>query len=136
MTDIDIEALRKLAENATPGPWFAEGLDDEPAIAHSFDVDGYPPGYADFVFPDKAADAEFIAAFDPPTVIALLDELERLQSAQPSRDEVAVATCLALGHGSGGGECAVDYEVADAVLALRPVPVRENPAESTNGEES
>ncbi|MCI2958226.1 ead/Ea22-like family protein [Agromyces atrinae] len=80
MTDIDYAALRALAENATPGPWFAEGLDDEPAIAHDFDTEGHGPGHGSFIFPDKAADAEFIAAMDPPTVIALLDELERLRA--------------------------------------------------------
>lgn len=88
MTDIDYAALRALAENATPGPWFAEGLDDEPTIAHDFDTEGHGPGHGSFIFPDKAADAEFIAAMDPPTVIALLDELE---AARRAREDMAAS---------------------------------------------
>jgi hypothetical protein len=66
---LDLEALRKIAEAATPGPW-SVWLHDDPRLRFVSDGQG---NIADEVGPDDAA---HIAAFDPQTVIALLDGLD------------------------------------------------------------
>lgn len=83
---IDIAALRKVAKAATPGPWNArepsqwEG-DDETLIWQGAVTSGSGTltwdDHGGEVF--KVDDALHIATFDPPTVLALLDQLEELQ---------------------------------------------------------
>lgn len=83
MPDLDLSALRKVAEAATPGPWSALGTgrsggdhwyvcDEGEAIASISAQDGINEA-------QREPDATHMATFDPPTVLALLDELERLQ---------------------------------------------------------
>ena len=102
MSDFDLTKLREIAEAATPGPWKfatapAEGS-DETAIEYLGgaltgygplcvvwipetlgDPDGYRLTAATGDGPHALMDATHIAAFDPPTVLSLLDEIERLQ---------------------------------------------------------
>lgn len=91
MPDIDTGALRKVAEAATPGPWtvkhhgaggvieaWAVETDDpqRDAVCIDFDRDyGDPMGGC-----EDEATALHIAAFDPPTVLALLDRLEAAEA--------------------------------------------------------
>lgn len=85
MTEIDVAKLRSLAENATPGQWAwtCEPGDDE-ACLEAVGADGYvlsahgmhTEGFVDV----EAPDAEFIAAANPATVLALLDRLERAEA--------------------------------------------------------
>lgn len=83
---IDTAKLRALAEAATPGPW-SVGHDDkecastlraQPVLATTGKPQGRP---VDVIIPFGRAhsDAAFIAAANPQTVIALLDEIERLR---------------------------------------------------------
>jgi hypothetical protein len=79
---IDIEKLRQLAEAATPGPW--EVSDDDMFSPIEVTSDG--PGRDiccldtyDHRPDERANDAAFIAAANPQTVLALLDEIERLR---------------------------------------------------------
>lgn len=85
MTDLDLTQLRKIAVAATPGPWAwhsRQTVDgDQWAVfsprstALANNNDGWAP------------DAAHIAAFDPPTVLALLDRLEAAEAAiQKVRD--------------------------------------------------
>lgn len=73
MSDIDTAELRRLAEGATPGPWEMSGGGEYIA----------PIGI--LAFPDDggvtSADARYIAAANPQTVLALLDEVERFREA-------------------------------------------------------
>lgn len=87
----DLPHLRELAEKATPGPWKHE----------SGQIDG--PNYAEVVAPgrvecmaycyggsstiewERDVDAEFIAAANPETVIALLDLIDSLRRGQDRR---------------------------------------------------
>jgi len=94
MTLPDPEALRRVAEAATPGPWFQSGspwfstgsvvlagspdphvglvvTDTEPWEGARAEAQEDNPGIA---LADPDDDAAFIATFDPPTVLALLDE--------------------------------------------------------------
>ena len=80
MSTIDHARLRALAEAATPGPWEAE------TWTHQFDDEitfGYVEANECSIWDHSggntvanAADADYIAAIDPPTLIALLDRLD------------------------------------------------------------
>lgn len=95
----DLNELRKVAENATPGPWIAHELGGEPGYWWVWqesklpyyggvaEVAGRDPGI--ICYPEISGghgdddqdriDAEFIATFDPPTVLALLSRLEQAE---------------------------------------------------------
>lgn len=125
MTDLDITELRKLAENATPGPWeygvrwHIQGathcqcreqygplletrrmnINGQMMDAHihkrenPWDENGILTGYVEDGHPTHVViemeeygtmsqgDGEYIAAFNPETVKALLDRLERAEAA-------------------------------------------------------
>ena len=93
MSKIDYQVLRAKAEKATCGVWsleYGEGrFDCDDALIHR-DVVGYLPicriegahpesGFDEDFQMEQQANAEFIAAANPATVLALLDELERNQ---------------------------------------------------------
>ncbi|MBB7096588.1 ead/Ea22-like family protein, partial [Escherichia coli] len=90
MSKIDYQALRAKAEKATCGEWsleYGEGrFDGDDALIHR-DVVGYLPicriegahpesGFDEDFQMEQQANAEFIAAASPATVLALLDERE------------------------------------------------------------
>lgn len=71
MSNIDKRALREAAEKATKGQWAVE-FDDE-----VYSTDGVNNEQIAMVFSEnEVRDAAFIAAANPATVLALLDELE------------------------------------------------------------
>ncbi len=75
MSNIDKRGLREAAEKATKGRWAVE-FDDE-----IYSTDGVNHEQIAMVFSEnEARDAEFIAAANPATVLALLDELEKMQA--------------------------------------------------------
>lgn len=90
MNKIDYQALREKAEKATCGVWsleYGEGqFDGDDALIHR-EVAGYIPicriegahpesGFDEDFQMEQQANAEFIAAANPATVLALLGELE------------------------------------------------------------
>ncbi|HDJ9752518.1 TPA: ead/Ea22-like family protein [Escherichia coli] len=90
MSKIDYQALREKAEKATCGEWSLEygesRFDGDDALIHR-EVAGYIPicriegahpesGFDEDFQMEQQANAEFIAAANPATVLALLDELE------------------------------------------------------------
>ncbi|EJN7568171.1 ead/Ea22-like family protein [Escherichia coli] len=90
MSKIDYQALREKAEKATCGEWSLEygeeRFDAGDALIHR-EVVGYLPicriegahpesGFDEDFQMEQQANAEFIAAANPATVLALLDELE------------------------------------------------------------
>ncbi|HBE3489214.1 TPA: ead/Ea22-like family protein [Escherichia coli] len=92
MSKIDYQALREAAEKATCGVWSLEygeeRFDAGDALIHR-EVVGYLPicriegahpesGFDEDFQMEQQANAEFIAAANPATVLALLDENERL----------------------------------------------------------
>ncbi|HGX6832732.1 TPA: ead/Ea22-like family protein [Escherichia coli] len=94
MSQIDYQALRAKAEKATCGEWSLEygesRFDCDDALIHR-DVVGYLPicriegahpesGFDEDFQMEQQANAEFIAAANPATVLALLDELEKMQA--------------------------------------------------------
>lgn len=93
---VQYDELRKLAEAATPGPWFAdrppsdaEGWPSGVAVAATYGrqkIWATPPGGS---FP--AADQTFIAAWNPAAALAICDDHDRLLAdlarARAERDE-------------------------------------------------
>lgn len=111
MSKIDYQALREKAEKATRGVWSLEygeeRLDAGDALIHR-DVVGYLPicriegahpesGFDEDFQTEQQANAEFIAAANPATVTALLDERERNQQYIKRRDQENEDIALTVG---------------------------------------
>ncbi|EFN8329124.1 ead/Ea22-like family protein [Escherichia coli] len=111
MSKIDYQALREAAEKATCGVWSLEygeeRFDAGDALIHR-EVVGYLPicriegahpesGFDEDFQMEQQANAEFIAAANPATVLALLDELERNQQYIKRRDQENEDIALTVG---------------------------------------
>lgn len=111
MSEINYQALRAKAEKATCGEWsleYGEGrFDGDDALIHR-EVAGYIPicriegahpesGFDEDFQMEQQANAEFIAAANPATVLALLDERERNQQYIKSRDQENEDIALTVG---------------------------------------
>ncbi|EGJ2126509.1 ead/Ea22-like family protein [Escherichia coli] len=111
MSEIDYQALRAKAEKATCGEWsleYGEGrFDGDDALIHR-EVVGYLPicriegahpesGFDEDFQMEQQANAEFIAAASPATVLALLDERERNQQYIKRRDQENEDIALTVG---------------------------------------
>lgn len=78
-----LDDLRELAEDATAGCWIAvgrvvENADEElPDICSTIDR---PSGWVADTDSQQCADAHYIAAVNPDTIMQLLDYIERLES--------------------------------------------------------
>ncbi|EFB3132339.1 ead/Ea22-like family protein [Escherichia coli] len=111
MSKINYQALREKAEKATCGVWSLEygeeRLDAGDALIHR-EVAGYIPicriegahpesGFDEDFQMEQQANAEFIAAANPATVLALLDELERNQQYIKRRDQENEDIALTVG---------------------------------------
>ncbi|ENB4761637.1 ead/Ea22-like family protein, partial [Escherichia coli] len=108
---IDYQALREKAEKATCGVWSLEygesRFDGDDALIHR-EVAGYIPicriegahpesGFDEDFQMEQQANAEFIAAASPATVLALLDERERNQQYIKRRDQENEDIALTVG---------------------------------------
>ncbi|HBH4599874.1 TPA: ead/Ea22-like family protein, partial [Escherichia coli] len=129
---IDYQALRAKAEKATCGEWsleYGEGrFDGDDALIHR-EAAGYIPicriegahpesGFDEDFQMEQQANAEFIAAANPATVLALLDELERKQQYIKRRDQENEDIALTV------GKLRVELEAAKKRIAeLKAEPV-------------
>ncbi|HCP9794793.1 ead/Ea22-like family protein [Escherichia coli] len=108
---IDYQVLREAAEKATCGEWSLEygesRFDGYDALIHR-EVAGYIPicriegahpesGFDEDFQMEQQANAEFIAAASPATVLALLDERERNQQYIKRRDQEDEDIALTVG---------------------------------------
>ncbi|ELP1478714.1 ead/Ea22-like family protein [Escherichia coli] len=111
MSKIDYQALREKAEKATCGVWSLEygesRFDCDDALIHR-EVVGYLPicriegahpesGFDEDFQMEQQANAEFIAAANPATVLALLDERERNQQYIKRREQENEDIALTVG---------------------------------------
>ncbi|HEJ2268217.1 TPA: ead/Ea22-like family protein [Pseudomonas aeruginosa] len=74
----DHAELRRLAEEATPGPWGRDGL-----YIHTTRKEGgttYVETWNTLAGILRKENAEFVATANPKTVLALLDEIDRLKA--------------------------------------------------------
>ncbi|CRL88275.1 conserved hypothetical protein [Escherichia coli] len=125
MSKIDYQALREIAEKATCGVWsleYGEGrFDGDDALIHR-EAAGYIPicriegahpesGFDEDFQMEQQANAEFIAAASPATVLTLLDERERNQQYIKSRDQENEEIALTV------GKLRVELEGKDSKIA-------------------
>lgn len=134
MSEINYQALREKAEKATCGVWsleYGDGrFDGDDALIHR-DAAGYIPicriegahpesGFDEDFQIEQQANAEFIAAANPATVLALLDERERNQQYIKRRDQENEDIALTV------GKLRVELEAAEKRIAeLESNEVRE-----------
>ncbi|HBC1111390.1 TPA: ead/Ea22-like family protein [Escherichia coli] len=127
MSKIDYQALRAKAEKATCGEWsleYGEGrFDGDDALIHR-KAAGYIPicriegahpesGFDEDFQMEQQANAEFIAAANPATVLALLDERERNQQYIKLRDQENEEIALTV------GKLRVELEAEEKTSAAR-----------------
>ncbi|HAM9437162.1 hypothetical protein AWP92_05675 [Escherichia coli] len=125
MSKIDYQALREAAEKATCGVWsleYGEGrFDGDDALIHR-EAAGYIPicriegahpesGFDEDFQMEQQANAEFIAAASPATVLALLVERERNQQYIKRRDQENEEVALTV------GKLRVELEAAEKRIA-------------------
>ena len=125
MSEINYQALREAAEKATCGEWsleYGDGrFDGDDALIHR-EVAGYIPicriegahpesGFDEDFQIEQQANAEFIAAANPATVLALLDERERNQQYIKRRDQENEDIALTV------GKLRVELEGKDSKIA-------------------
>ncbi|HFZ5877080.1 TPA: ead/Ea22-like family protein [Escherichia coli] len=146
MSKIDYQVLRAKAEKATCGVWSLEygesRFDGDDALIYR-EAAGYIPicriegahpesGFDEDFQMEQQANAEFIAAANPATVLALLDELERNQQYIKRRDQENEEIALTV------GKLRVELEAANkriAELEAEPVSQAYNLAELIEGME-
>ncbi|EAB4898300.1 ead/Ea22-like family protein, partial [Salmonella enterica] len=85
---IDKRALREVAEKATPGTWRRTSSLFNGITVTPFSLCGEEVTLAHTV---EKRDAEFIAAANPATMLALLDENIQLQREKDATEAVALA---------------------------------------------
>lgn len=85
--ELDRAKLRKIAEAATPGPWDPGKSEkgDSPAMVYCDDATGQRVAdctgrFLFFTQEQMKRNAAHIAAFDPPTVLALIDKVSDAQT--------------------------------------------------------
>ncbi|EMZ2604568.1 ead/Ea22-like family protein [Escherichia coli O11:H6] len=133
MSEIDYQALREKAEKATCGEWsleYGEGrFDGDDALIHR-EVAGYIPicriegahpesGFDEDFQMEQQANAEFIAAANPATVLALLGELETAKKRIAELEAEPVSQAYNLPELIEGMEVSIDVSTCDADLGNR-----------------
>ncbi|MGT5805908.1 ead/Ea22-like family protein [Escherichia coli] len=133
MSKIDYQALRAKAEKATCGVWSLEygeeRFDAGDALIHR-EVVGYLPicriegahpesGFDEDFQMEQQANAEFIAAANPATVLALLDELEAANKRIAELEAEPVSQTYNLPELIEGMEVYIDVSTCDADLGNR-----------------
>ncbi|HBD5166964.1 TPA: ead/Ea22-like family protein [Escherichia coli] len=140
---INYQALREAAEKATCGEWsleYGEGrFDGDDAIIHR-EAAGYIPicriegahpesGFDEDFQMEQQANAEFIAAANPATVLALLDELEAAKKriAELEAREILLPERSSMLHRTDFNEdyqTVMAYKVSEVIAAIRAAGIR------------
>ncbi|AXD33986.1 ead/Ea22-like family protein [Salmonella enterica] len=124
MSEINYQALRIAAENATPGEW---RTDDYGVIADA----GLNANYyiASCSGPDNRANKRFMAAANPATVLALLDELEAAEKriTELEAREILLPERSSMLHRTDFHEdyhTVMAYKVSDVIATIRAAGIR------------
>ncbi|EFC4842619.1 ead/Ea22-like family protein [Escherichia coli] len=143
MSKIDYQALRAKAEKATCGEWsleYGEGrFDAGDALIHR-EVVGYIPicriegahpesGFDEDFQMEQQANAEFIAAANPATVLALLGELETAKKriAELEEREILLPERSSMLHRTDfhdDYQTVMAYKVSEVIAAIRAAGIR------------
>ena len=143
MSKIDYQALRAKAEKATCGEWSLEygksRFDGDDALIHR-EVAGYIPicriegahpesGFDEDFQMEQQANAEFIAAASPATVLELLDELEAAKKriAELKAREILLPERSSMLHRTDfhdDYQTVMAYKVSEVIDAIRATGIR------------
>ncbi|HGC2847823.1 TPA: ead/Ea22-like family protein [Escherichia coli] len=143
MSKINYQALREKAEKATSGVWSLEygeeRFDAGDALIHR-EVVGYLPicriegahpesGFDEDFQMEQQANAEFIAAANPATVLAMLDELEAAKKriAELEAREILLPERSSMLHRTDFHEdyqTVMAYKVSEVIDAIRATGIR------------
>ncbi|MCZ9168985.1 ead/Ea22-like family protein [Escherichia albertii] len=143
MSKIDYQALRDKAEKATCGVWSLEygeeRFDAGDALIHR-EVVGYLPicriegahpesGFDEDFQMEQQANAEFIAAANPATVLALLGELETAKKriAELEEREILLPERSSMLHRTDfhdDYQTVMAYKVSEVIAAIRATGIR------------
>ncbi|HCD7648914.1 TPA: ead/Ea22-like family protein [Escherichia coli] len=143
MNKIDYQALREAAEKATCGVWSLEygeeRFDAGDALIHR-EVVGYLPicriegahpesGFDEDFQMEQQANAEFIAAANPATVLELLDELEAAKKriAELEAREILLPGRSSMLHRTDfhdDYQTVMAYKVSEVIAAIRAAGIR------------
>ncbi|HAP3222409.1 TPA: ead/Ea22-like family protein [Escherichia coli] len=143
MSEINYQALREKAEKATCGVWsleYGEGqFDGDDALIHR-EVAGYIPicriegahpesGFDEDFQMEQQANAEFIAAANPATVLALLGELETAKKriAELEAREISLPERSSMLHRTDfhdDYQTVMAYKVSEVIAAIRAAGIR------------
>lgn len=143
MSEINYQALREAAEKATCGVWSLEygeeRLDAGDALIHR-EVVGYLPicriegahpesGFDEDFQMEQQANAEFIAAASPATVLELLDELEAAKKriAELEAREILLPERSSMLHRTDfhdDYQTVMAYKVSEVIDAIRATGIR------------
>ncbi|EOT3984530.1 ead/Ea22-like family protein [Escherichia coli] len=143
MTKINYQALREAAEKATCGEWSLEygeeRFDAGDALIHR-EVVGYIPicriegahpesGFDEDFQMEQQANAEFIAAANPATVLALLGELETAKKriAELEEREILLPERSSMLHRTDfhdDYQTVMAYKVSEVIAAIRAAGIR------------
>lgn len=143
MSEIDYQALRAKAEKATCGVWSLEygeeRFDAGDALIHR-EVVGYLPicriegahpesGFDEDFQMEQQANAEFIAAANPATVLALLGELETAKKriAELEEREILLPERSSMLHRTDfhdDYQTVMAYKVSEVIDAIRAAGIR------------
>ncbi|EFB2440997.1 ead/Ea22-like family protein [Escherichia coli] len=143
MSKIDYQALREAAEKATCGVWsleYGEGrFDGDDALIHR-EAAGYIPicriegahpesGFDEDFQMEQQANAEFIAAASPATVLALLDEREAANKriAELEEREILLPERSSMLHRTDfhdDYQTVMAYKVSEVIAAIRAAGIR------------
>ncbi|EKR4891529.1 ead/Ea22-like family protein [Escherichia coli] len=143
MSEIDYQALRAKAEKATCGEWsleYGDGrFDGDDALIHR-EAAGYIPicriegahpesGFDEDFQMEQQANAEFIAAANPATVLALLGELETAKKriAELEEREILLPERSSMLHRTDfhdDYQTVMAYKVSEVIDAIRATGIR------------
>ncbi|EFC5335645.1 ead/Ea22-like family protein [Escherichia coli] len=143
MTKINYQALREAAEKATCGEWSLEygeeRFDGDDALIHR-EAAGYIPicriegahpesGFDEDFQMEQQANAEFIAAANPATVLTLLDELEAAikRIAELEAREISLPERSSMLHRTDfhdDYQTVMAYKVSEVIAAIRAAGIR------------
>ncbi|HAN5104828.1 ead/Ea22-like family protein [Escherichia coli] len=143
MSKIDYQVLRAKAEKATCGEWSLEygesRFDGDDALIHR-EVAGYIPickiegahpesGFDEDFQMEQQANAEFIAAANPATVLALLGELETAKKriAELEEREILLPERSSMLHRTDfhdDYQTVMAYKVSEVIDAIRATGIR------------
>jgi len=116
-TPLDLDALQAAAEAATPGPWWDRSDEYGQSAPHygeyGWSVPGCPAGETEDS-PQGRADAAYIAAADPTTILALI---RRVRDAEAERDKCAAAAVAAYDGNALIQQANAARDEAEATLA-------------------